>query len=284
MKHFVGTNYDSFFWRKMLSRICRELSRHVIGGLRAYEPPDTPARLLAEFPRMLSLVSKRRTGSQRCVVILDGVNQLFDEDHASNMKWIPATLPPHVRVIVATADGSESSKRMQAHVPPPVVNNINPLTVEECKELVRKSLAMHHKKLSEDAGDALLGDQVGAPSCCVSGNLARLPACMHTVLRVFGGKMLPCLFSCLLLPTCSAKSPVPHPPYHVSSPLFAACPEQMSLLLAKEDSCMPLYLLAVASELIKFGVYEQVTAFIQKIPQKFAALFDYVLDRLEVRL
>ena len=47
---------------------------------------------------------------------------------------------------------------------------------------------------------------------------------------------------------------------------------------------MPLYLLAVASELIKFGVYEQVTAFIQKIPQKFAALFDYVLDRLEVRL
>jgi len=96
--------------------------------------------------------------------------------------------------------------------------------------------------------------------------------------------MLPCLFSCLLLPTCSAKSPVPHPPYHVSSPLFAPCPEQMSLLLAKEDSCMPLYLLAVASELIKFGVYEQVTAFIQKIPQKFAALFDYVLDRLEVRL
>jgi len=188
VKHFVGTNYDSFFWRKMLSRICRELSRHVIGGLRAYEPPDTPARLLAEFPRMLSLVSKRRTGSQRCVVILDGVNQLFDEDHASNMKWIPATLPPHVRVIVATADGSESSKRMQAHVPPPVVNNINPLTVEECKELVRKSLAMHHKKLSEDAGDALLGDQVGAPSCCVSGNLARLPACMHTVLRVLEGR------------------------------------------------------------------------------------------------
>jgi hypothetical protein len=97
VKHYVGTNADSFVLENSLSRICHELARFCKGGIRGYAPPSTFSKLLAEFPKMLDLVSRRRKPEERVVVVIDGCNQLHKENDAELMAWMPVTLPPNVR-------------------------------------------------------------------------------------------------------------------------------------------------------------------------------------------
>ena len=57
--------------------------------------------------------------------------------------------------------------------------------------------------------------------------------------------------------------------------------DQMALLMSKNAARLPLYLLAAASELVTFGVYEKVTPYLKSIPDELPELFDFVLTKLE---
>jgi hypothetical protein len=57
--------------------------------------------------------------------------------------------------------------------------------------------------------------------------------------------------------------------------------DQMAALVAKQEASLPLYLLAAGHDLISFGVYEQVTAYIKSMPERLPELFDFILGRLE---
>ena len=39
------------------------------------------------------------------VLFLDALDQLSDSDNARNLIWLPAELPPHVRLVVSTLPG-----------------------------------------------------------------------------------------------------------------------------------------------------------------------------------
>lgn len=56
--------------------------------------------------------------------------------------------------------------------------------------------------------------------------------------------------------------------------------EQMELVLSKPEAKSPLYLRTVADVLLRFGVYEQVTAFIKTIPGDVDGLFDFCIQVL----
>ncbi len=57
-------------------------------------------------------------------------------------------------------------------------------------------------------------------------------------------------------------------------------PQQIDLLLAKTDSGNPLYLLAALEELRTLGIYDEITARIEQLPQRTVDLFRWILDRL----
>ena len=55
----------------------------------------------------------------------------------------------------------------------------------------------------------------------------------------------------------------------------------MDLLMAKQDSCNPLYLVVACEELRVFGSFEKITSKIASLPDTIPLLFDQVLLRLE---
>eukprot|EP00051_Salpingoeca_urceolata_P011054 m.135968 g.135968 ORF g.135968 m.135968 type:complete len:1880 (+) comp16965_c1_seq4:890-6529(+) len=214
IKHFVGTNTDSFSLHGTLSRLCVGLSNYVKGGLWNYKAPTSAAKARSEFTRMLEMVDQQRKSSDRIVVVIDGLDQLRDEGDARKLGWLPSTLPEHVRVIISVAEGSDVVAKMRARAAKIPEQVLPPLTVDDAKQLVRSALDVYHKKLSEDPSDPRLGDQ-------------------------------------------------------------------MALLMDKAASNQPLYLLAALTELVTFGVYEQVTPYLKSIPPQLAELVDFVFARLE---
>lgn len=96
IKHFVGTNAESFDLEKTLTQLCHQLSRHCKGGIRNYNPPASIAKLLSEFPKMLEYAARRRTVQDRVVIVIDGCNQMYKDFDAELMNWIPASIPSEV--------------------------------------------------------------------------------------------------------------------------------------------------------------------------------------------
>lgn len=123
------------------------------------------------------------------VIVIDGINQINADYDAQKMSWLPATLPDGVRLVVTCSDGDVMNNYIQNC--DPLQHQLLPLSEEDSKDLVRIFLKTFHKKLCEDDGNYLLGNQ-------------------------------------------------------------------MEILMDKEEANLPLYLLAAASELVTFGVYEKV--------------------------
>jgi hypothetical protein len=113
---FIGATPDSSNGRTLLEDMCREISRAY--GADERSVPVEYRNLVGEFPRRLALARANR----RLILFLDALDQLSDADDARNLAWVPAELPPHVRLVVTTLPGDCLSalrrKLPQANVVP----------------------------------------------------------------------------------------------------------------------------------------------------------------------
>ena len=92
------------------------------------------------FPQWLSDAS-RRGG---LVIVLDALNQLDPRNNAHDLNWLPASLPPNVKLLVSTLPGPcENASRKRGYK----AMEIQPLSVSERKSLVQEYLGLYGKRL-----------------------------------------------------------------------------------------------------------------------------------------
>ena len=78
---------------------------------------------MAEFPKRLALA----TAKKPLVLFLDALDQLSDADNARSLVWLPAELPPHVRLVVSTLPG-ECQATLQRRLPAPSLMSVPALS------------------------------------------------------------------------------------------------------------------------------------------------------------
>ena len=136
--HHVGATADSTDWVAMLRRLVGRIAPDAPVGDTV--DPDAVKGLFAD--------ALRRRGEQGPVVlVLDGLDQLDDRDHAPDLAWLPWELPPGVR-IVAAASGERTLEAAYArgfHTHPvPLLDD------GERGELVVDFLSRYSKRLAGD--------------------------------------------------------------------------------------------------------------------------------------
>ena len=103
--------------------------------------PDRPEALRKCFADALRMAG----AMHRVVIILDGLNQLDDNDQAPDLVWLPRDLPPKIRLITSTLPGrplDEIGKRGWPTL------ELAPLRLDERERLIVDYLAQYAKALA----------------------------------------------------------------------------------------------------------------------------------------
>lgn len=137
LTHFIGSTPDSVNWATMLRRILGELKKMFDLPM---EIPDEPGTLRVTFVNTLHAIA----GRSRLVLALDGLDQLEDREGAPDLVWLPPVIPSNVRLIVSTLPG-RSLDNLSSRFWPTL--NVQPLCVDERRQLIGVYLAQYSKKL-----------------------------------------------------------------------------------------------------------------------------------------
>ena len=135
----------------LLFRVCGELKRRF--RLEGTVSRDT-ASLKAQFPAWLDKAAARG----RILLLLDGVDLLEDDGQSFNLEWVPAALPPAVRLVISV--NTDKGREAVAARKWPVLA-VEPLRVDERRALAEHYLGLYHKRLS----DSHLAALAAAPAC-----------------------------------------------------------------------------------------------------------------------
>ena len=110
MVRFIGATPESSSGRALLDSLCRQITR-AYGGDESTLPSEY-RDLVQEFPKRLALA----TPEKPLVLILDALDQLADADNVRSLVWLPAELPPNVKLVVSTLPG-ECLEALQHRLP-----------------------------------------------------------------------------------------------------------------------------------------------------------------------
>ncbi|NOZ19832.1 MAG: DUF4062 domain-containing protein [Planctomycetes bacterium] len=173
LMHFIGASSYSADWAAMLRRIMGEFNRRFEMG---QEIPDDPDELRMAFANSLHMASARG----RVILILDGLNQLEDRDQAPDLVWLPAQIPPNVRLILSTLPGRALENLEKRGWP---MFSVDRLGMDERRELIDEYLGQYRKALGRDAGGRERAERIASTE--QSANPLYLRALLEE-LRVFG--------------------------------------------------------------------------------------------------
>jgi len=172
LTHFVGATRDSADWVKMARRLMHELHK-ALGIPR--EVPVTTDSVRDQFARWLSDAGR----SGRTTLVIDALDQLEDRDGALDLGWLPAVVPPGLRLIVTTTPGPTfEALARRGWTAPASTLSLRPFDESERQIALRTFFGLHHKTLSPSCERRL----VEAPQCAN-------PLFLHVVLdelRQFG--------------------------------------------------------------------------------------------------
>jgi nephrocystin-3 len=142
-QHYIGGTPDSADHWRLMARLIAEIKRWT-GDPE--EIPRTHDDLLRDFPLWLAKArSKAEHDGVRCILILDALNQLEDQDHARLLGWLPQhPFTVGLRLVVSTLPG-ESMEAVKQRGWESL--RIEPLTADERRRMVEHYLARFGKKL-----------------------------------------------------------------------------------------------------------------------------------------
>ena len=148
LEHYIGATPTSADWASMLRRIMGEFKpRFGIGE----EVPEHPDALRSAFPNWLYMAAAK----DRIVLVLDALNQLEDREGAHDLLWLPPVMPENLRLLVSTLPGRALDEITRRDWP---VFKVEPLDVDERKELIRQFLFGYGRQLSPARPYALRPD------------------------------------------------------------------------------------------------------------------------------
>ena len=107
LTYFVGATASSSDWVALVRRLIRECHRRC--GIQE-KVPEEPDALRSAFAKSLHMVALRG----RVVLLIDGVNQLDDRDHARELVWLPRDIPPAIRLVLSTVPGKALEDSLSA--------------------------------------------------------------------------------------------------------------------------------------------------------------------------
>ncbi len=114
----------------------------------SFDVPEQPEKIREHFPRWLSKVAT----AHHIVLILDGLNQIDDRETEPDLGWLPVVFPPNCRMIVSTRPG-RIFDAIQCRQWPEMT--LQPLTVQERKEVIEMFLNQHSRRLSPLRNDRI---------------------------------------------------------------------------------------------------------------------------------
>ncbi|MCP4680412.1 MAG: DUF4062 domain-containing protein [Deltaproteobacteria bacterium] len=140
VKRFIGSTPASLDWRQMVNGLIVELKQELFepDASIASEFKETPEFIWSTFLSTLSEIPSHR----RVILVLDAIDRLDNHDQAHVLPWLPATPPPHVRIILSTRPGRTSEVIRKREWP---VLDMRLLTLEERTRLGRKVLELYGK-------------------------------------------------------------------------------------------------------------------------------------------
>jgi WD40 repeat protein len=151
--HFTGASPRSTGLRGLLTRVLDTLAL-------TYELEyDTAAELrdlIETFREALEQVPEGR----RLLLVIDAVNQFEERDGAERLAWLPATLPPNVRVVLSTIHspaGTSEAARVATRRDYRLLE-VEPLSDEERRAIARAVPSIAAKTLDESQLELLLSN------------------------------------------------------------------------------------------------------------------------------
>jgi hypothetical protein len=147
---FIGATPASSDIRALLESLCRQVSRQYEA-----EESDVPTEfkdLAEELPKRLALAKE---GSP-LLLFIDALDQLGDAHNARSLAWLPADLPPHVRVIVSSLPG-ECLAALEKKLPSGSLVRLEPMIAGEGEELLDLWLKDAGRTLRNDQREDILG-------------------------------------------------------------------------------------------------------------------------------
>lgn len=146
---FIGATPASSDGRTLLEGLCRQITRACDGD--ASSIPVEYRDLVQDFPKRLALARPDKP----LVLFLDALDQLADGDSARSLAWLPADLPPHVRLVVSTLPGA-CLAALQRRLPPASILSVPALSKTSGEHLLQSWLAEARRTLTaEQQADVL---------------------------------------------------------------------------------------------------------------------------------
>lgn len=143
MSHFIGAANASSEHRTIVRRIVEEIA--VRYGLES-ELPATSSRYEAELPHWLGKVQ-----NEKLVIVIDAMNQLLEQ----HLHWLPAYLPPNVRLIVSSTPGVTYERWREREWP---MISVQPLSILEREAMIVRFLGEYHKSLTTQQNKRIAQD------------------------------------------------------------------------------------------------------------------------------
>ena len=155
VSHYVGASTQSADWTAMLLRLMRLLwtpfATQRLGNYNPFIPSGSMANLYqtsriqrealkASFNHFVNYGLSNRT-----VVIIDGIDQMEDQDHAPDLDWLPRVLPLNLCLIVSCRPGTTLNRLLERGCS---TLAMTPLKAEARVQLIQKYLADYGKKLN----------------------------------------------------------------------------------------------------------------------------------------
>jgi WD40 repeat protein len=125
---FIGSVAGSSNIRLLLASLCSQLRGR---NGRSGDLPVEYSDLVHDFRNQLSACAEKAP----VLIILDALDQLYEQYDAHGLAWLPIELPANVHLIVSCLPG-ECFNRLQDKVPPGNLHRLDPMTREDAEVLL----------------------------------------------------------------------------------------------------------------------------------------------------
>ncbi len=139
--HFVGNGGLEGDFRSIAQRLCNE-----IRDLYALPQPERNTTGKKKPEEELNGLFAEIAGREPLLIVLDGINQLKDEENAKQLLWLPAPAK-NIKYLFSTLKEDRTMGVFESCNYPGYT--LMPLTVEQRKDLVREYLKIYGKELSD---------------------------------------------------------------------------------------------------------------------------------------
>jgi WD40 repeat protein len=140
---FIGATPESSNGRALLESLCRQITR-AYGGDESTIPSEY-RDLVLEFPKRLALALPARP----LLLFLDALDQLSEGDGARSLAWLPADLPPHVKLVASTLPG-ECLAALERRLPASSKVSVPALSKMSGERLLQGWLAEARRTLADE--------------------------------------------------------------------------------------------------------------------------------------